>query len=103
MKILKTEFLIRQGPFSRSKKFEKILTEVHDAITTITWPENSGTFTLYPVKQSNGVVPIKKNFIFALEHKGWKGEFRMKIASRLRPGPVDSVKCLPDDKFFAVE
>jgi hypothetical protein len=103
MKILKTEFLIRQGPLSRSKKFENILTEVHDAIATITWPENSDTFTLYPVKQSNGVVPIKKNFISALDQKGWKGECRMKIASRLRPGPVDSVKCLPDDKFFAVE
>jgi hypothetical protein len=79
------------------------LAEVHEAITTITWPENSKEFTLYPVKQANGVVPIKKNFIASLERNGWKGECRMKIASRLRPGPVDSVKFLPDDKFFAVE
>nr|NJM02689.1 hypothetical protein [Desulfobacula sp.] len=39
----------------------------------------------------------------SLGENGWKGEFRMKIASRLRPGPVDSVKCLPGNRFFAVE
>jgi hypothetical protein len=103
MKILKTEFLIQKGPFSRSDTFKTILAEVQEAITTITWPVNSKKFTLYPVKQANGVVPIKKNFIAALENNGWKGEYRLKIASRLRPGPVDSVKFLPDDKFFAVE
>ncbi len=103
MKILKTEFLLQKGPFSRSDTFKIILEEVHEAITSITWPVNSQKFILYPVKKANGVVPIKKNFIASLERNGWKGEYRMKIASRLRPGPVDSVKFLPDNKFFAVE
>jgi hypothetical protein len=48
-------------------------------------------------------VPIKKNFIRSLEKNGWKGEYRMKIASRLRPGPVDSVKILSGNRTFAVE
>ncbi|MCK5350075.1 MAG: restriction endonuclease [Desulfobacula sp.] len=103
MKILRTEFLIKKGKFSRSKEFESILTEIYEAIHSITWPENSKKFILYPVKKASGVVPIKKNFVKSLEKNGWKGEYRMKIASRLRPGPVDSVKFLPGNKFFAVE
>ena len=103
MKILRTEFLIKKGKFARSKEFESILTEIYEAIHSITWPENSKKFTLYPVKKASGVVPIKKNFVKSLEENGWKGEYRMKIASRLRPGPVDSVKFLPGNRYFAVE
>ncbi len=103
MKILKTEFLIKKGEFSNSKEFETILAEIYKAISSITWPQNSKIFTLYPEKQASGVVPIKQNFIKSLEDNGWKSEFRMRIASRLRPGPVDSVKCLPGNRFFAVE
>jgi len=103
MKILKTEFLIKKGEFSQSKEFERILTEIYEAIHSITWPENSENFTLHPVKKINGVVPIKKNFIKSLEYNGWISEYRMKIASRLRPGPIDSVKFLPGNRYFAVE
>ncbi len=103
MKILRTEFLIKKGEFSQSKEFEQILTEIYEAIHSIVWPENSKRFTLYPVKKASGVVPIKKNFIRSLEKNGWKGEYRMKIASRLRPGPVDSVKILSGNRTFAVE
>ena len=103
MKILKTEYLLKTGEFSRSKEFESILTEIYEAIHSITWPEDSKKFTLYPAKKASGVVPIKKNFVKSLEKNGWKSEYRMKIASRLRPGPVDSVKFLPGDRYFAVE
>ncbi|HGY11004.1 MAG: restriction endonuclease [Deltaproteobacteria bacterium] len=101
--MLKTEFLIKKGEFSRSKEFESVLAEIYEAIHSITWPENSKKFTLYPVKKASGVVPIKKNFVKFLEENGWKGEYRMKIASRLRPGPIDSVKFLPGNRYFAVE
>jgi len=103
MKILRTEFLIKKGEFSRSKEFEVILAEIYEAIHSITWPENSKNFTLHPVKKASGVVPIKNNFVKSLEKNGWKGEHRMKIASRLRPGPVDSIKFLPGNRYFAVE
>lgn len=103
MKILKTEFLIKKGEFAQSKEFKGILSEIYKAIQSITWPENSKKFTLYPVRKANGVVPIKKNFVKSLEKNGWKGEYRMKIASRLRPGPVDSVKFLHGNRYFAVE
>lgn len=103
MKIIKTEFLIKKGPFAGSTEFETILSETYDAIRSITWPEDSDKFTLFPQKKANGVVPIKKNFVKFLEDKSWESEYRMKIASRLRPGPVDAVKFLPQDRYFAVE
>ena len=103
MKIIKTEYLIKKGAFSSSKEFKNILSETYDAIQSITWPEGSDNFTLFPTKKANGVVPIKKNFVEYLENKGWKSEYRMKIASRLRPGPVDAVKFLPKNRYFAVE
>lgn len=103
MKITKTEFLIKKGHFSLSKQFEAILSEIYSAIAQVAWPEKSDKFTLYPKKKANGVVPIKKNFIRALEINGWKSEHRMKIASIAKPGPVDSVKFLPNEKYFAVE
>lgn len=101
--MLKTEYLIKKGPFTNSKEFENILSETYDAIQSITWPDGSDNFTLFPKKKANGVVPIKRNFVKHLEGKGWKSEHRMKIASRLRPGPVDVVKFLPENRYFAVE
>ena len=65
--------------------------------------DGSDNFILFPKRKANGVVPIKKNFVKFLEDKGWESEYRMKIASRLRPGPVDAVKFLPENRYFAVE
>lgn len=48
-------------------------------------------------------MPIKKNFIKSLEGDGWQSEYRLKIASLKRPGPVDSIKTLGNGKYFAVE
>jgi len=103
MKIIKTEFLIKKGAFSNSNEFERILFEIYEAIQSITWPEGNKHFTLFPGKKANGVVPIKKNFVEFLEQNGWRTEYRMKIASRLRPGPVDAVKFLSGNRYFAVE
>lgn len=103
MKIIKTEFLIKKGSFAGSTEFENILSETYDAIQSITWPDGSDNFILFPKRKANGVVPIKKNFVKFLEDKGWESEYRMKIASRLRPGPVDAVKFLSENRYFAVE
>lgn len=103
MKILRTEFLVKKGEFAQSQEFQVILEEVHGAIHAITWPENTEQFILYPEKNANGVVPIKKNFVRHLENRSWKSEYRMEIASRSRPGPVDAVKFLAAERYFAVE
>ncbi len=103
MKIKKIDFLIHKGNFENSTEFKNILKEVKNAISSVNWPEGSDRFTLYPIKKANGVVPIKKNFLKFLIINDWMLEHRMSIASRVRPGPIDAVKKLPDGRFFAVE
>lgn len=103
MKIVKTEFLVKNGPFYQSSEFETILDEIKNAIYSVIYPQGYDQFVLYPVKNANGVVPIKKGFLGFLDSNKWMLEHRMSLASRLRPGPVDAVKQLPDGRFFAVE
>jgi hypothetical protein len=103
MKILQTEFLLQNGLFKDSEEFKKILEEIGNAVSSMTHPKGTHLFTLYPGKRANGVVPIKKNFLNFLSQKEWRLEYRMSIASRIKPGPIDAVKKLPDGRFFAVE
>jgi len=103
MKIKKIDFLIQSGNFGASKEFEKFLDEVKKAIYAVVWPEKNDLFSLYPEKMANGVVPIKHGFLLLLSEFGWKLEQRMSIVSRLRPGPIDALKKLSSEKFFAVE
>ena len=103
MKILRIEFLIRQGAFGESKELEYTLGVVKEAIYSIHWPQNTTYFTLYPEVNGNGVVPIKESCMGYLRDKGWKLEERMQIASRIRPGKVDAIKKLTNGSYFAVE
>jgi hypothetical protein len=103
VKIVKTEFLINSGNFSKSPEVQTIFQEIKGAILSVTHPKGEKEFTIYPEKKANGVVPIKKNFLESLVNHDWKCEHRMKIASRLRPGPIDAVKKVEEKRFFAVE
>jgi len=103
MKITKIDFLIQKGNFGYSSEFESILTEIKNAVVSVNWPEGSDRFTLYPEKKANGVVPIKKNFMNSMISLNWMLEHRMAIAYRIKPGPIDAVKQLSDNRFFAVE
>ncbi|MCP4714570.1 MAG: restriction endonuclease [Deltaproteobacteria bacterium] len=103
MKILKTEYLLKKGRFSRSSALRKIINEVKAAILSISWPPANDKFILYPEKKANGVVPIKNNFMDFLSQCNWELEKRMALANRIKPGPIDAVKQLPDKRFFAVE
>ncbi len=103
MKIEKVDYLIKKGNWVRSPEFDSILSEITQAVSSVCWPEGSNTFTLYPEKKANGVVPIKKNFMRFLDRNNWLLEHRMSIASRVKPGPIDAVKKLADNRFFAVE
>jgi len=103
MKIQRIETLIKKGPFSHSPEMDQILEEVKKAVLSVNWPEGSKKFTLYPVKKANGVVPIKKNFLNHLVQNNWMLEHPMMIAARQRPGKIDAVKSLSNERFFAVE
>ncbi len=103
MKILRIEFLIQKGPFSHSPEMDQILEETKNAVLSVNWPEGSDKFILHPLKKANGVVPIKENFLKYLVQNNWMLEHPMMIAARQRPGKIDAVKSLPNDRFFAVE
>lgn len=103
MKILRTKALISKGPFVQTAEFKTILDDIHDAIKKVTWPPESQKFTLNPVKQGNGVKPIKINCMLHLEERGWLLEHRMALGSRVKPGPIDSVLEFDNGQYFAVE
>ncbi len=103
MKILQINFLLRVGNFGHSFFFESLLNEIKNAIHSVTWPPGSDRFILFPEKKKNGVVPIKENCTLYLADQGWLLGHRVKVASRLRPGPMDAVKTMPDGRLFAFE
>jgi len=47
MKILRVERLIDTGGFSSTDVWRRIETNIIDAIRSVQWPPNSGSFTLY--------------------------------------------------------
>jgi hypothetical protein len=103
MKILKIHYLIRDNNLVNSQEYKKLLQEVYEAIKAIKWPPRSRYFTLNPIKQGNGVKPIKEGLQQYLQQRGWQIEHRMALAARKQPGPVDVVKKLSDGRYFAVE
>lgn len=103
MKINRTEFLIRQGSFADTEEFERVLEEVYTAIRAVHWPPGNNQFILYPEKKKNGVKPIKESCMTVLFDLGWRQEKRMSIITNARPGPVDAVKTVSNEKQFVVE
>lgn len=103
MKILRNEYLIRKGPFSTSAEFEELLGEIKDSIQAVAWPPGSDSFVINPVKQANGVKPIKNGCMEHLYKHGWRHEKRMKITADVEPGPVDAVKTVTGGREFVLE
>lgn len=103
MKIIRTEILISKGNFAESEQLKKIIKDIYKAIRTVTWPNDSDSFTLNPIKKGNGVKPIKYNCMNHLEKNGWLLENRMSLGTRIKPGPIDAVKKIHGEQYFAVE
>lgn len=103
MKFKKIEYLIRQGKFSHSKEFERILDEVKRAIELVKWPKGADSFTIYPKRKGNGVKPIKNRCMKSLKKDGWDLEVCMLLGSRQKPGAVDAIKKVGPTKSFVVE
>ena len=103
MKILRIEYLVRTGTFSASAEFDKLLGEIKDAIQAVAWPPGSKSFVINPVKQANGVKPIKNGCMEHLYQRGWRHEKRMEITANAKPGPVDAVKTISEGREFVLE
>lgn len=103
MKIVEIVSLLSTGSFPQTVEWQQARQEVINAVQAAEWPENSGTFTIYPEsgKQSNmgnGVVPIKKRPMALLRDAGWTLEYPWDIAAKAerrkgsKPGNVDAAK-----------
>lgn len=117
MKISKTVTLISKGKFAKSKEWQQIRQDIHDAIKTAEWPpEKDGKFTIYPESgkksgKGNGVVPIKAKPMKTLKDKGWTLEHPWAVLSPeeekikkkgSQPGKIDAAKKF-DQGIVAVE
>lgn len=102
MRIIREEFFINTGDFSNSSEMHTILQNIRTAISRVTWPETSTTFTINPVDKGNGVKPIKTECMNYLAEQGWELEKRIKITSERNAGPLDAVIQV-GNRYFAVE
>jgi hypothetical protein len=102
MKILQTEYLIRNSKFSVSEDFDNILGTINEAIYSVKWPIENSSFVLNPGKNTNGVKPIKEQCVKYLKQKGWELEKPMYLGSRISPGPIDAVLNV-NNGYFAFE
>lgn len=109
MKIVKTEYLLRNGQFCASEAWDSTLQEIYDAIRTIQWPGESGGFFFQTGStgrsrgEGNGVSPIKDAFCIHLESLGWQRETPVDIATLHKPGPIDATKDILGEGLVAVE
>jgi len=103
MKILRTEYLIKSGVFSKSRIYNETLSIILSAIDSVKWPDENSTFIINPGKNSNGVKPIKDRCVYFLEQNGWELEKPMDLGSRVSPGPIDAVLKLNKYGYFAFE
>jgi hypothetical protein len=102
MRLMRSEFLIDNGPFATSTERFETVDEICAGINTGVWPVGGDTFAINPLVKGNGVTPIKHEFLRHLRAKGWETEVRTSIGG-VSPGPLDAVKTFSDGRKFAVE
>jgi len=71
--------LVDAAGFTRTPAWERVSSDVREAIQAIHWPPDSSIFTIHPQSgkkhgQGNGVKPIKEAFVLKLLDLGWKPE-----------------------------
>ena len=103
MRIVHVETVLACGAFAKSKEWRTIRGGLHASVQAVDWPPGSGKFTICPVKQGNGVKPIKNECIARLVKLGWKAEEPLAITSELKPGDLDAVFYTANGKAIAME
>lgn len=103
MKLVHEEALVTPIGPNNSAEIDGCLADIRSAIHNVAWPIKSRRFTIRPVIDGNGVLPIKIGFMHKLKKLGWELENRPVLAKGLGPGKVDALKLLPDGRQFAAE
>jgi len=101
MKLLETHTLIDAGPFTETEAWQRIDSELREAITSVVWPPGSSDFTIRPERMGNGVKPINEGFTAKLSDFGWDLELPFPIGAEARigrggPGPLDAARDLEE-------
>ena len=103
MRILRETTLFRRLSVDVGPQIEVALAEIRQGVLAVDWPQGSGTFTIFPERQGNGVKPIKANFVCYLRDRGWLLEYRENITGEKHPGPIDAAKLIDRDRYLALE
>jgi len=103
MRILRETTLFRSLGIDLGPQIDVALAEIRQAVLAVDWPQGSGTFTIFPERQGNGVKPIKANFVSHLRGCGWLLEYKGNITGERRPGPIDAAKLIGGDRYLALE
>ena len=90
MKLVHEEILIGQNQNDASPEVTACLNDVRRAIANVVWPEKSKKFTIRPVIDGNGVLPIKVGFVRRLKGLGWELENRPVLAKGAGRQPDES-------------
>lgn len=108
MKIVDEITLISTGAFAEAASLQQSLTQVREAIATISWPVGADGFYLNSLskgkgrRQGNGVKPIKEACMTYLKARGWQDELRIRSHGVAGTGPLDAVIETPEG-LFALE
>lgn len=103
MKIVHEEILFGGELLTNRADLGKRLDEIRRAIRNVVWPAGSRTFTIRPVIDGNGVLPIKIGFMDRLRRYGWALESRPVLAEGLGPGKIDAICKTPSGQQIAAE
>lgn len=106
MLIKQRKDILVSGKVLEREWFQSVCKDISTAIVSVTHPRGIDTFKINPVRQGNGVMPIKQNFAKCLKDGfGWELEARLAISTSAKnAGKIDAVKSIPGlDKHFAVE
>jgi hypothetical protein len=101
VKIVNVVTLQHCGKYASSKHWRDTRAQIHAAAAKCEWPPGSGSFTVYPEKDGNGVTPIKKEFVMHLKAAGWVIEGRAKNFLDQRLGDFDAVLPGPEKPIVA--
>ena len=103
MKIKEIIDLIVQRDPVRAGETDLLFAEVLEGIKAVVWPVGGPDFAIFPVREANGVKPIKNECIEYLRVRGWEPEKEIRVGEESKPGPIDAVKMLSSGKLFALE
>jgi len=74
MRVVEAIDLLNASRFATSESLVRAWEDIQEAVRLTDWPHGSGRFTINPIKDGNGVVPIKLPCLAELRRRGWRTE-----------------------------